>query len=217
MAFQLGTVDFIVKTLLPRLEHRGRVLSLARQRITCPVAELIEYLESEGFSPDREHMAELSPATSKELFESLGFDQYDDLDFTPVEGVTIVHDMNKPVPEEYHDRYDLIFEMGTMEHIFDVRSTFDNIIKMLKVGGTVFHLAPLNFLNHGFYNFSPGPLQTVVSGVVHFPRLFVTLQVIDRPFDIDDPRVFEAVHHLLRIVRRGVIDDNELKIRHGLP
>ena len=75
------------------------------------------------------------------------------MDFLPGEAA-LVHDLNRPVPEELWDQYDLIVENGTMEHIFDVRTTFANIIKMLKTGGVVFHLSPLNLINHGFFNFS---------------------------------------------------------------
>ncbi|MFH1139483.1 MAG: hypothetical protein V1816_25655 [Pseudomonadota bacterium] len=42
-----------------------------------------------------------------------------------------------------------------MEHVFDIRMVFENILAMLKTGGLVFHLSPLNLINHGFYNFSP--------------------------------------------------------------
>jgi hypothetical protein len=154
MAFQLGTVDFIVKELLPRVKNRGHVVSLARQRITCPVRELLDYLQRQGFTTDLPEIAGLSTLTSRELFLSFGFKHYDDIDFTPSEQCTIVHDMNRPLPVGLHDAHDLVFEMGTMEHIFDVKSTFSNIIKMLKTGGTVFHLSPLTFINHGFYNFS---------------------------------------------------------------
>jgi SAM-dependent methyltransferase len=154
MAFQLGTVDFIVKELLPRVKKRGRVVSLARQRITCPPQDLLDYLKTQGFKTDLPEITGLSTLTTRELFPSFGFEHYDDIDFTPQEQCTIVHDMNQPIPPNHHDSYDLVFEMGTMEHIFDVKSTFSNIIKMLKTGGTVFHLSPLTFINHGFYNFS---------------------------------------------------------------
>ena len=154
MAFQIGTVDFIVKELLPRLKNRGRVVSLARQRITCPPEDLKKYLDTAGFKTDSLDYAPGQTLTTRELFPALGFRHYDDIDFTPDEACTIVHDLNRPIPESLRHRYDLVFEMGTMEHIFDVRMTFDNIIRLVKIGGTVFHLAPLTFLNHGFYNFS---------------------------------------------------------------
>ena len=154
MAFQLGTVDFIVRELLPRLGHRGRVLSLARQRITCPPALLIKYLDDAGFSTDAPGLRALSTVTSKELFAALGFEHYDDLDFTPDEPCTITHDLNLPIPDAYRGRYDLVFEMGTLEHVFDQRAAFANIVGLLGVGGTVFHLSPLGYVNHGFYNYS---------------------------------------------------------------
>jgi SAM-dependent methyltransferase len=155
MAFQMGTLRFIVEEFMPRVSGRGAVLSLARQRITSDPAEVIDYLAASGFDVDFPDMRTAGTLTTREMFRSLGFDAYDDVDFTPEEACTIVHDMNQPLPEAYHDRYDLVFEMGTLEHIFDVKTSFQNIIAALKTGGSVIHLAPLNFINHGFYNFSP--------------------------------------------------------------
>jgi hypothetical protein len=91
--------------------------------------------------------------TSKELFTDLGFGQYDDIDFNSDEGVTIVHDMNTPLPAGLAT-YDLVMECGTIEHIFDISQVFKNMIQLCDVGGSVLHISPLNWLNHGFWNFS---------------------------------------------------------------
>ena len=152
MALQLGTIRFIVEELLPRVETRGKVISLSRQRLTCPRQELADYLTSVGFEtplPDRDKL------TSRDLFPVLGFERYDDVDFTPDEHCTLVHDLNKPIPDQYRGQYDLVFENGTIEHIFDIKTVFANLIAMTKVGGVIFHLSPQDLVNHGFYNFGP--------------------------------------------------------------
>jgi SAM-dependent methyltransferase len=100
---------------------------------------------------DTGHTVTDGPYTGKELFLDLGFTRYDDIDFIPDEGVSIVHDLNLPYTG---DSYDFVFECGTMEHIFDVAQVFKNMIALCKLGGTVCHVSPLNWLNHGFYNFS---------------------------------------------------------------
>lgn len=155
MAFPVGTLAFIINEVLPKVKTRNRVLCLARQRVTSPTRDIADFLVSSGFPDAGRRLENVHRVTSLELFDALGFQHYEDVDFTGREGAAIVHDMNDPLPEPYHDRYDLVFEMGTMEHIFNIKTTFENIIKALKVGGVVCHLSPLNLINHGFYNFSP--------------------------------------------------------------
>ena len=140
MALQQGVVEFLIRELLPRVHTRGRVMSLSRQNVTSPVKDMAAFLESEGFSSIP--LEGKQKITSLEIFQALGFDQYDDVDFTASESCTMVHDMNHPVSDRLASSYDLVFEHGTLEHIFDIRTAFANIVKMLKVGGTVFHLAP---------------------------------------------------------------------------
>lgn len=129
-------------------------MSLARQCIFGRPQELERYLASAGFRTDLPGVRWDKPATSQELFLAFGFEKYDDIDFNAEEGCTIVHDLNRPIPRELWGQYDLVFEAGTIEHIFDLRAVFENIVRLLRAGGTAFHLSPLTWVNHGFYNFS---------------------------------------------------------------
>lgn len=154
MTIQLGTIDFLAKHLLPHVKQRGRVVSLSRVSIYSSATALKRYLEASGFQAWVDRVKWEGNLTTRELFLGFGFDHYDDIDFTSDEGCTIVHDMNRPVPAELHGQYDLAVEMGTLEHIFDIRTAFESIVRMLKVGGVAFHLSPVDWFNHGFYNFS---------------------------------------------------------------
>jgi len=60
------------------------------------------------------------------------------MDVTDYEGANIIHDLNYPVPEELHGKFDFIIDGGTFDHIVDIRTAFTNVIKMLKTGGRVF-------------------------------------------------------------------------------
>ncbi|TLH67471.1 SAM-dependent methyltransferase [Mycolicibacterium cosmeticum] len=78
------------------------------------------------------------------------------LDASAYEGAEAIHDMNYPVPRAWHDRYDVIIDGGSLEHIFNVPVAFSNLANMLKVGGTIFINTPANnMMGHGFYQFSP--------------------------------------------------------------
>lgn len=90
------------------------------------------------------------------FFRLLGARHVDEIDASDYEGASIVHDMNQPLPPQYHQRYDVVYDGGSMEHIFDVQQVLQNIGTMLRVGGLyVGNTCANNLLGHGFYQFSP--------------------------------------------------------------
>lgn len=65
-------------------------------------------------------------------------------------------DLCGDLPDDLNGKYDLIFDGGTLEHLFDVQKAIDNVNKLLKPGGIVIHSVPMSgYINHGFYQFSP--------------------------------------------------------------
>lgn len=92
----------------------------------------------------------------EEFFRFLGFEEVVSCDVSAYENATLIVDLNVPVPVELHNRFDVIYDGGTMEHIFNVPAVLANIDAMLKIGGRVIHVAPAsNMVDHGFYCFSP--------------------------------------------------------------
>ena len=94
--------------------------------------------------------------TSESLFQGLGFYTIDSMDISDFEGANITHDLNYPIPQKLKQQYNCVFDGGTSEHVFDVKSSLFNTHELLKVGGVAIHAVPINNLvNHGFYQFSP--------------------------------------------------------------
>ena len=91
------------------------------------------------------------------LFRALGFDVSESLDALPDEQPTHLCDLNRPtLPDEIYNRFDLVYNNGTLEHVFHVPNMLANMTKMLKVGGVAAHVLPVNnHVGHGFYQFSP--------------------------------------------------------------
>jgi SAM-dependent methyltransferase len=91
------------------------------------------------------------------FFKSLGFDEVSSLDASNFEGATFIHDLNeRPLPDNLRQSFDVIYDLGTLEHIFHLPNVLANIHDMLRVGGYVVHGAPCaNAFQHGFYTFSP--------------------------------------------------------------
>lgn len=77
------------------------------------------------------------------------------LDISDYEGADISHDLNFPIPDDLKNIADLIIDPGTVEHVFNCGQAMKNIHDMLVVGGSVFHHGPVNWVNHGYHNFSP--------------------------------------------------------------
>ena len=64
-------------------------------------------------------------------------------------------DLNLPAPENMCGRFDIIIDPGTLEHCFNIAQAFDNIDRMLRVGGVVYHQNAIAFPNHGLWSISP--------------------------------------------------------------
>ncbi len=90
------------------------------------------------------------------FFKSIGFSDVQSVDASDYEQPNFVWDFNKPVPDTLKNKFDAVFDGGTLEHIFEVGTAFRNISAILKVGGRAIHNSPThNFVDHGFYSFSP--------------------------------------------------------------
>ena len=85
-----------------------------------------------------------------------GAAQIDSMDISDFEGATIRHDLNLPVPESLHGRFDSVIDFGTCEHVYNIVQAFENISKMTKPGGQILHMLPANGqCGHGFWQCSP--------------------------------------------------------------
>lgn len=91
-----------------------------------------------------------------ELFRLLGFSKVDSLDITDYEGANIIADLNLPISSVLVKNYDLVFDGGTSEHVFNQLEVLANVHKLLNVGGIVVHNTPANnLLDHGYVQPSP--------------------------------------------------------------
>ena len=91
-----------------------------------------------------------------QFFALMGLGDATVLDVSDYEGADVIADLNVPVPENLRNRFGLILDGGTMEHVFDIRQGMANTVDMLRPGGTVVHITPSNnYFNHGFVQVSP--------------------------------------------------------------
>ena len=58
--------------------------------------------------------------------------------------------------DELGREFDLLYDGGTLEHVFHLPNALANIHKVVKPGGHIIHFNPMNNdPDHGFYQFSP--------------------------------------------------------------
>jgi hypothetical protein len=63
-------------------------------------------------------------------------------------------DLNHPVALK--ERYDIVINGGTAEHVFNVWQFFKTCHELTRAGGLMVHSSPFRgWLEHGFYNFNP--------------------------------------------------------------
>lgn len=165
----MGIPKAVAKLLMKEGNERpfsGRVLSLGRQDIYFTNEMLKRYAEEVSFKLVKppvlslhRHptLKDLGCMSDESFLLSIGFQQSETMDYSDFEEADHLFDLNSDtLPEELMDRFDVIIDGGTIEHVFHVPNALKNVHKMLKVGGRIIHVVPSsNYLDHGFYSFSP--------------------------------------------------------------
>jgi hypothetical protein len=133
-----------------------------------------------------------------------------------------IHDLNLPLPNDLTDRFGLLVDPGTTEHVFDFRAGLTNIVRALHTGGIVIQFVPIYSYNGGYLSINPNVLHDFygANGFVDI-KSFVIMWDRYRPF-AERTRCYpygpdlEARHaladydqcrfspHLLLFARRGV-------------
>ncbi|MBF0491225.1 MAG: class I SAM-dependent methyltransferase [Deltaproteobacteria bacterium] len=141
------------------------VLTLGRQNIYVSTSEVLKAFQKESLSPifgDNSILfrkpigCETAQLDERYFFDLLGVKNVMSMDVSDMEGAELIQDLNFPVPPNLYNKFDLIIDGGTSEHVFNIREVFKSISLMLKNGGRVLHFSPTNnMVQHGFYQFSP--------------------------------------------------------------
>jgi hypothetical protein len=137
--------------------YGGKMLELGKQDVHINCEQLLNVQKKFGIK-NRLYSRDLlgKKIDHKFIFQELGFDSVECLDYSDYQGAEIICDFNLPVDLTTHNQYDFVYDGGTLEHIFNFPQCLKNIHNLLKVGGLVVHHLPShNHVDHGFYMFSP--------------------------------------------------------------
>ena len=153
---------------------RQRWVGKRRKRSAALFEEVLEkYLpdvdESELANKDNEY--------AEAFFEKLGFSSVDSMDFSDFENASIIQDLSAKIPKKLEQKFDVIYDGGTCEHIFDLPTAYRNINKMLKPGGVLIGHSPCNnWVNHSFYQINPEMVYGFWEGTLGYEVLHCSLQ-----------------------------------------
>jgi SAM-dependent methyltransferase len=134
-------------------------LMVGRQSLVATPAEVVDAYREVGQPlglSAAEQLVNTGDGYSEPLFRHLGAREIDSLDNSSYERATIVHDLNEPLPEHLHGRYSVVFDGGSLEHVFNLPQALKNCMQAVAPGGHLITVTPANsFVGHGFYQFSP--------------------------------------------------------------
>jgi SAM-dependent methyltransferase len=129
----------------------GRVLTLGRQDVHLDASSARELRQRLGWSD-----AWPLPAHADEIIRAIGASSVEAMDYSAYQGATLLHDLNQPIPADWHQRFDIVFDGGTLEHVFNLPAAFASCMQLLKPGGRFLAVTVANnWCGHGFYQFSP--------------------------------------------------------------
>ena len=194
-----------INTGLARLLVRARVqgtvfantVTIGRQSFVVPPHEL-SHLARQLKLRDT---ATGSGGFAEDFFHNfLGARHISAIDFSDYQQADIVHDLNRPLPENLEGLFDALVDGGSLEHIFDVRQALENYMNLVRIGGSVFILTTANNLcGHGFYQFSPEFFYRVFDPangfsirdviIIESPLLSLENSRNARYFHVNDPSV----------------------------
>jgi SAM-dependent methyltransferase len=134
-----------------------RTATLGRQALILSRSDMRSLFRTRGgITNDYEETLAKGRGYADGLFELLGAEKVSSIDASNYEGASLVHDMNAPLPADHAGQFDLVFDGGTLEHIFNFPCALRNCMELVRPGGhLVLHTPTNNWSGHGFYQFSP--------------------------------------------------------------
>jgi len=162
MGLSIDSANFLAKARQSGVRFT-ETLTLGRQHMLLKSDHMESVLKAGGAWPPSQGEAAFRQAVSAEFpwgfptfARALGAEKVLSMDASAYEGADLVHDLNQPVPAEWEERFDVVIDGGTLEHVFNFPAAIANCMKLVKTGGHLILFTPANnYFGHGFYQFSP--------------------------------------------------------------
>ena len=142
------------------------------------------------------------------VFQILGAETIDSVDYSNYQKATILHDLNIPLPIALHNKYSVVMDSGTLEHVFNFPVAIESCMNALIVGGYYIAVSPVNnMMGHGFYQFSPELYFNVFSAANGFEITKMIITASNEQGDFD---------HWYEVLNPAVVN-NRVELTNHLP
>lgn len=172
-----------------------RAIMLGRQVLYVNKDEFIDQIKHYSVASSEMALSLPFEKFAEPLFSILGATKIDSIDYSDYEGASIIHDLNQHLPQFLQKKYSIVFDGGTLEHVFNFPQAIKNCMDMLEVGGHFLSITPTNNLcGHGFYQFSPELFFSVFSEKHGFVIKLLAIGVerdaegITEWYEVNDPK-----------------------------
>lgn len=187
MAVPAATAQFLIEALKQGVSFE-RTATIGRQHLMVGARRLSRLMHAHGVWPAMMTRRAFYEALAKELwladplFRMLGANEIVAIDASPYEGADLVWDLNKAIPPDLHARFDVVFDGGSLEHIFRAPVAIESYMKLVRIGGHLLLNSPANnYCGHGLYQFSPEFFFASLSQ----QNGYVVERLIAVPMDVD--------------------------------
>jgi hypothetical protein len=156
MGFNIKTTELLIESKKLGI-NLASVATLGRQTLNGSFVEFQKLFKRLGFDQDQiREIISRENRYSEPFLKTLGAGEIDTFDASDYEGASQVWDMNLPISEDFKEKYSLMIDSGSLEHIFNFPQAMKNCMEMVKLDGHMIGVTPANnFFGHGFYQFSP--------------------------------------------------------------
>jgi len=157
MGISLIPAAFLLRHAAQVKDAKSGVI-LGRQKLHMKPGALdrfVKLAQASGYDVAPDDLRQEDGFTER-LLDAIGYPRLAALDFTDAEGAEHVHDLNLPLPDTLKERFDLVIDGGTTEHVFNIGQAIDNCYAMLKPGGLMLaYIACDGWFGHGFFQTGP--------------------------------------------------------------
>lgn len=145
-----------------------QVITLGRQYCFSSAEEIVRLskLYDKAFTSEKARLlqSELAATTnnaagaqySEPVFKYLGAEVVDSIDISGYENATVIHDLQRTIPENLKNKYSFVLDGGLLEHVFNVPAALRNAMDMVEIGGHLALITPANnWFGHGMWQLQP--------------------------------------------------------------
>ena len=190
MGIATGAAELLFK-LSKKIKFKGSLLQVGNQDILFSSYKLLKLLKKYKYRKIK--LNNKKKIKSEFFFKLFNLNDIKSIDINKYENADIIEDLNVPIKKKYYNNFNLIYDGGSLEHVFNISEGLQNLNKMLKPNGYIMHLLPCNnYIDHGFYSISPTLLRDFY---IQNNYIIIENYLVKQKFDLSKNSVWEVYNY----------------------